>query len=239
MELSAFKALTFDCYGTLIDWETGILTALRPLTDRLGDALDDDHILGRHAHYESAQQAQTPSKRYAELLAIVYKRLAEEWHIKVDWDDCEIYGRSVENWPAFPDSKDALAYLKEHYQLVVLSNVDNASFSASNQKLGAPFTAVYTAEDIGSYKPSEKNFDYMLQNLAELGIDKPKILHTAESLFHDHLPASRKGLSTAWIFRRHAKQGFGATKDPGEVVKTHFTFHSMAELVEAHKAERG
>jgi len=238
MRLSDFKVLTFDVYGTLIDWETGMVAGLEPLTAKVGRALSRDEILEAHAYHESTTQAQTPAKRYSELLAVVYKRLAEEWGVAVSWDECLAYGASVANWPAFPDSAEALAYLKQHYKLVVLSNVDNASFAHSNAKLGVDFDARYTAEDIGSYKPSPRNFDYMLANLARLGLGKDAILHTAESMFHDHAPANAFGLANCWIYRRHDQQGFGATRHPGDMPRTDFTFHSMAEMVAAHQAEQ-
>ncbi|HET7412190.1 MAG TPA: HAD family hydrolase, partial [Pararhizobium sp.] len=142
MRLQDFKALTFDCYGTLIDWETGITEGLTPLTSRVGRALTRDEILAAHARHESAQQSQTPAKRYSELLPIVYRRLAEEWKVPVTWQECLAYGQSVKNWPAFRDSAEALQYLKRHYKLVILSNVDNESFSASNEKLQVQFDAI-------------------------------------------------------------------------------------------------
>ncbi|MEM6615252.1 MAG: haloacid dehalogenase type II [Pseudomonadota bacterium] len=237
MRLNDFTTLTFDCYGTLIDWETGITTGLEPLTARLKDPLSRDAILEAHARHESEQQAWTPSKRYSELLPIVYKRLAEEWGINVSPAECEAYGHSVKNWPAFPDSAEALARLKAHFKLVILSNVDNQSFAASNEKLGVEFDAVFTAEDVGSYKPSDRNFDYMIEKLAHRGIEKGQILHTAESLFHDHVPATRHGLAKCWVYRRHADQGFGATMNPGETPDVDFRFNSMAEFANAVERE--
>ena len=125
MRLSDFKALTFDVYGTLIDWESGMVAGLKPLTARVGRALSRNEILEAHAHYESETQRQTPPKLYSRLLAVVYRRLAEEWGVAASWEDCLAYGRSVRDWPAFDDSASALQYLKDHYKLVVLSNVDN------------------------------------------------------------------------------------------------------------------
>lgn len=238
MRISDFKALTFDCYGTLIDWESGMIEGLRPLTSRLPLAKSRNHILQAHARVESNQQAQTPGKPYRELLAIVYRRLAEEWALTASWADCVAYGRAVERWPAFPDSAEALKYLKQHYMLVILSNVDNASFAASNERLQVEFDAVYTAEDVGSYKPSDRNFEYMLGGLETLGIEKHKILHTAESLFHDHAPANRHGIANCWIYRRHDQEGFGATMSPGTMPTYDFRFNSMAELAQAHRNEQ-
>ena len=237
MKLRDFKALTFDVYGTLIDWESGMIAGLKPLTDRVGRALSRDDILEAHAFYESKTQAWTPAKRYSDLLGVVYRRLAEEWGVEVSWEECQAYGLSVRQWPAFDDSRAALAYLKQHYKLVVLTNTDNVSFSGSNARLGVPFDGVYTAEDVGSYKPDDRNFDYMFEMLAHQGIARTDILHTAESMFHDHAPANKHGLANAWIYRRHGKEGFGATMDPGEMPRYDFRFNSMADLVAAHKAE--
>ncbi len=238
MKLTDFKVLTFDCYGTLIDWETGMVNGLEPLTSRLKDAPDRDTILGAHARHESSQQKWTPGKPYCDVLATVYRRLAEEWGISPTQEECVAYGQSVKNWPAFEDSVEALRYLKQHYKLVILSNVDNNSFASSNERLGVEFDAIYTAEDVGSYKPADRNFEYMLDKLQDLGVARNDILHTAESMFHDHVPGSRHSLASCWIYRRHDKPGFGATMNPGDVPEVDFKFNSMAHLVEAHKAER-
>ena len=235
MKLTDFKALTFDCYGTLIDWETGMVEALKPLVAKVGRELSRNDILEAHARHESSQQIQTPAKAYRELLPIVYKRLAEEWGVAVTWAECLAYGQSVKQWPAFPDSAGALQYLKKHYKLVILSNVDNESFAASNERLQVEFDAIYTAEDCGSYKPSDRNFDYMIAKLETLGIGKHEILHTAESMFHDHGPANRHGLASCWIYRRYDQEGFGATMDPGKMPKYDFRFNSMADLAKAHQ----
>ena len=236
MRLTDFKALTFDCYGTLIDWESGMVEALRSLTDRVKTTLTRDRILEAHARHESEQQRQTPTRLYRDLLPIVYKRLAEEWGVPASVDQCEAYGLSVGDWPAFVDSPGALQYLKKYYKLIILSNVDNRTFSYSNAKLQVAFDAIYTAEDIGAYKPSDRNFDYMLDHIGDLELKKADILHTAESLFHDHEPANRHGIASCWIYRRHAQEGFGATRTPAAMPKVDFKFNSMADLVKAHQA---
>lgn len=238
MKLSDFKALTFDVYGTLIDWESGMVEGLRPLTDKVSRHLSRDDILEAHAFYESTTQRWTPSKIYSDLLGVVYRRLAEEWGVEVSWEECQAYGLSVRQWPAFADSREALAYLKQHYKLIVLTNTDNQSFQGSNARLGVHFDGVYTAEDVGSYKPSDRNFDYMLEALARQGIQKSDILHTAESMFHDHAPVNKHGLKNCWIYRRHDKEGFGATMNPGDMPTYDFRFDSMADLVKAHQAEQ-
>lgn len=239
--LRAFKVLSFDCYGTLIDWESGMSAALEGLTARFEPRLPRDAILQAHAFHESAQQAQTPTKRYSDVLSTVYKRLAEQWGVPCSHEECAAYGRSIGDWPAFADAPEALRYLKGYYKLVILSNVDNASFARSNARLGVTFDAVVTAEDAGSYKPDRRNFDYMLHRLERgLGgaaIEKSSILHTAESLFHDHVTANEVGLASCWINRRHAEGGFGAAKDPGQMPRVDFRFDSLGAMAEAHRAE--
>jgi len=235
MKLTDFNTLTFDCYGTLIDWESGIFAGLKTLIERVKPTLTRDQVLEAHARHESSQQKYTPGKRYQDLLPIVYKRLAEEWGVPFTHEECVAYGQSVRDWPAFPDTVEALQYLKKHYKLVILSNVDNESFTYSNARLKVEFDAIFTAEDVGSYKPSPRNFDYMLEKLGERGISKDKILHTAESLFHDHKPANEFGLASCWIYRRHAQEGFGATMNPGTQPNINFRFNSMGEFAKAHQ----
>ena len=237
MKLSDFKALSFDVYGTLIDWECGMVKGLEPLTTRVTRELLRDDILEAHARHESCQQGYTASKPYQDLLPVVYRRLAEEWGVSVTWDECLAYGQSVMNWPAFPDSAGALQYLKKHFKLVVLSNIDNDSFVHSHAKLHVEFDAIYTAEDVGSYKPASRNFDYMLDKLESIGVTKDQVLHTAESMFHDHAPANKFGLANCHIYRRHAEKGFGATMTPESMPSYDFRFNSMADLVKAHQKE--
>ncbi len=142
MNLTDYKVLTFDCYGTLIDWESGMVEGLKPLTSKVGPDLSRNEILETHARHESSQQTQTPGKLYRNLLPIVYRRLAEEWGVSVSWSECVAYGHSVKNWPAFSDSAGALQYLKKHYKLIILSNVDHESFAASKKILQVEFDAI-------------------------------------------------------------------------------------------------
>jgi 2-haloacid dehalogenase len=237
VKLSDFKVLTFDCYGTLIDWESGMIAALAPLTDRLSRTPSRNEILEAHGRHEASQQLFTPAKPYRELLAVVYKRLAEEWGLSVSWQECLTYGRSIGDWPAFGDSAEALRYLKQHYRLVILSNVDNESFTHSNARLGVAFDSIYTAEDVGSYKPALRNFEYLLAEQSQQGFSARDILHVAESLFHDHVPANRLGLASCWIHRRHADEGYGATQPPGVMPRLAFRFESLRDLAAAHAAE--
>jgi 2-haloacid dehalogenase len=165
-------------------------------------------------------------------------RLAGSWGAAASQDEANRFGGSVPEWPAFPDSAEALQYLRRHYKLVILSNVDRVSFRASNDRLKVTFDAIYTAQDIGSYKPSDRNFAYLLEHLrSDFGFGKADILHVAQSLFHDHAPANRAGLASAWIDRRHAAQGFGATKAPSGTPRYDFRFDSMAAFAAAHAGE--
>jgi len=239
MRLGDFQVLSFDCYGTLIDWESGIWAALQPLLGKTAGGPSRETALALFARHESAQQAETPGLRYAELLARVHRRLAAEWDVTPDPAADSAFGASVGDWPAFADSAQALGYLQRFYKLVILSNVDRASFARSNARLGVAFAAIYTAEEIGSYKPDPDNFRYMLDRLGEAGHRPDEILHVAQSLFHDHVPANRCGLASAWIDRRQGSEGWGATPPPEEAVHYDFRFAGLAELVAAHRAERG
>ncbi len=237
MKLTDFTTLTFDCYGTLIDWESGIFTALQPLIAKSGNGFGRDAALEAFARHESAQEHETPDMIYSNLLSHVHARLAQEWGVPANTAADATFGASVPEWPAFPDSAEALAFLKQHFKLVILSNVDRVSFAGSNKRLGVVFDAIYTAQDIGSYKPNPRNFEFMLGKLAEQGIAKAQILHTAQSLFHDHGPAKKVGLISCWIDRRHAAAGWGATMPPPEGASYEFRFTSMAALADAVRAE--
>ena len=162
--------------------------------------------------------------------------MAEEWNQSVSWDECLTFGASIKDWPAFPDSPEALAYLKEHYQLAVLSNVDNESFAASNEKLGIELDAIYTAPDIGSNKPDERNFHYLVEMLARRGINQSEILHTAGSLSYDHAPAQRLGLKSCWIDRRNSQGQSLGTGCEGDEPPYDFRFSSLGEMAKAHRS---
>jgi 2-haloalkanoic acid dehalogenase type II len=238
MRLSDYSVLSFDCYGTLIDWETGIARALGPWLEQAGVRASREEILAAFADAEAPQQAATPDLLYPELLARVHAALAARFGISPDPQAARAFGASIADWPAFPDSAPALAYLKQHYRLVILSNVDRASFGQSQDRLKVAFDAVYTAQDIGSYKPDPRNFGYLLARLAEQGIAPREILHTAESLYHDHIPAKRFGLATCWIHRRVGQAGHGATRPPEVEVRPDFRFTTLGAMAAADRAER-
>ena len=235
--LTDYRVLTFDCYGTLIDWEGGIWDALQPLIMRnRGSDATRDAGLRAFAQGESRQEQATPGLRYPELLARVHRRIAESLGLQTDDELDAAFGASVPHWPAFPDTADALRILKRHYKLVILSNVHRDGIAASNRKLGVELDAVYTAEDIGSYKPSDANFEYLLAHLqSDLGLERSDVLHTAQSLHHDHGPANRFGLANAWIDRQRLSDGgsWGATERVEKMPSTDFVFFSMGEMAAA------
>ena len=240
-ELTDYRVLTFDCYGTLIDWEGGIWDALQPLIMRGGPGGPSrDAALRAFAEFETRHERDTPGLRYPELLARVHRGIAKRFGIESSPALDEAFGASVPLWPAFPDSADALRILRKHYKLVILSNVHRDGFAASKRKLGVEFDAVYTAEDIGSYKPADANFEYLIRHLkSDLGMNAADILHTAQSLHHDHAPARRFGLANAWIDRQRLSEGgsWGATEEVGTIPETDFVFFSLAEMAEAVRAE--
>ena len=238
MKLTDFKALSFDCYGTLIDWESGLLAALAPLLEQTGGAVSAEEALTAFGEIESEIEAASPTMLYPRILAAVHVVLAERWGVEAGDEDHRRFGASVPDWPAFPDSAAALEDLSRHYKLIILSNVDRESFAGSNRRLGVTFDAVYTAEEIGSYKPSPANFEFLIERLqSDFGLQKHELLHTAQSLFHDHAPAKRFGLATAWIDRRADTKGWGATPPPTDSPTPDFRFHTLAELAAARRAE--
>jgi 2-haloacid dehalogenase len=233
MELTDFEALSFDCYGTLIDWEAGLLAVLGPWARERGLELTDEELLTAYAQAEAVAEAEHPAEAYPEILARGMWLLGENLGAQVTEEDAAALARSVPDWPAFPDSPGALAALGERFKLIILSNVDRASFAGSNARLGVEFTSIITAQDVGSYKPSPRNFEALAAEAARLGIRPGGLLHVAQSLFHDHVPAKRAGLPTVWIHRRHDRGGWGATPQPPAPVTPDWEFPSMAAFAAA------
>jgi 2-haloalkanoic acid dehalogenase type II len=241
MKLTDYKVLTFDCYGTLIDWEAGIWDALQPLLMANGRSdITRLAALESHAILEHKQEIETPGMLYTDLLTSVHRAFAAKFDLRSSVQLDAEFGDSIAHWPAFPDTADALRYLQTRFKLVILSNVSRAGFAASNRKLGVEFDAIYTAEDIGSYKPAAANFEYLFERLkADFGLAQTDILHTAQSLFHDHVPAKKFGLANAWIDRRRLSESgdWGATAKVEVRPDIDFLFFSMREMAEAVKGE--
>jgi len=239
MDFDQFTALTFDCYGTLIDWETGILHALGPWRSRTGITESDGRVLELFGSAEMAVEAERPDALYPVVLAEVLRRMGRRIAAPPTAGEVEAFSRSVPEWPAFADSPRALAYLKRHFKLVILSNVDRRSFAGSARRLGVDFDLVVTAQDVGSYKPDLANFRRLIAGLDAMGVGKDEILHIAQSLRHDIEPACAIGLPTVWVDRRHSKDGFGATAPPTGKVKPDLRVTSLAELAELHRRQAG
>jgi putative hydrolase of the HAD superfamily len=233
MKLTDFEALSFDCYGTLIDWEAGLSALLTPWAGEQGLNLTEEQLLTEYSLSESAVEAERPADLYPDVLARSMRLLGGKLGAEVTDEDAARLASSVPDWPAFPDSHDALAALGKRFKLIILSNVDRASFAGSNSRLGVEFTSILTAQDVGSYKPSQRNFDALAGEVSRLGIGPGKLLHVAQSLFHDHVPAKRAGLPTVWINRRHARPGWGATPEPPAPVTPDWQFPSMAAFAAA------
>lgn len=232
--LNDFSLLSFDVYGTLVDWESGVVDALQPLL-KTNDSpsFSRKELLEVYHELEKAQQSKTPDMTYAQLLTTIHPQIATRLGLeRPTTQSSETFGESIGRWPAFPDTVEALRRLSKTYKLVVLSNVDRESFAKTNAGplQGFHFDLVVTAQDVGSYKPALRNFEYMLEKVkAEFGIDKNEVLQTAQSQFHDHHPAKEIGIKSSWIERSGSIMG----NREQEVSDWKFdTLEQMADAVE-------
>jgi 2-haloacid dehalogenase len=232
LDLGRFEALTFDCYGTLIDWEAGILAGLRPVLAARGVEPADDDLLEVYAGFEAAAEA-GPYLSYRDILGRCLREVAAHYGVEPDDGDVAAFSDSVGEWPAFADSADALASLHARFRLGVITNCDDDLFERSAARLRTTFDWVVSARSAGSYKPDPHNFEVAFERL---GLPRERILHVAQSLFHDHVPAKRLGLKTVWIDRRHDRPGFGAT--PPADVEPDATFPDMASFAVAAAGTR-
>lgn len=207
LNFDQYEVLTFDCYGTLIDWESGILSAMRPVLSAHGLELADDQILELYGAFEAEAEA-GPFQNYRSVLRQVMAGFGRKLNFSPEPAELDRLADSMKDWPPFSDSAAALSVLKQKYKLAILSNVDDALFSFSAAHLQVKFDWVITAEQVKSYKPSLNNFK---QAIERIGLPQEKILHVAQSLYHDIAPAKKLGLSTVWINRRAGKEGYGAT----------------------------
>jgi 2-haloacid dehalogenase len=205
MDFDRFEILTFDCYGTLVDWEAGILAAIRPVLRAHALTLSDDAVLALYAEIEPSVQA-AEFLPYAEVLRRVMDGMGERLRFRPTPHERNALVDSIGDWPAFPDTPAALALLKRRYKLYVLSNVDNDLFARTAPHLGVTLDGVITAQQVRSYKPAPGHFKALLQ---QTGAAKEQVLHVAQSLFHDIVPARQLGFATVWVQRRAS--GGGAT----------------------------
>ena len=203
-----YSALSFDCYGTLIDWETGILEALAPIFDQHGISIPSDKTLELYGDFESEIEQDNGFIMYKDVLKKVIANFGRMYGFIPSLQEIDEFSVCVKQWPPFPDSMEALKALQQSYRLVIVSNIDDDLFAASEKKLGIRFDEVITAQQVRAYKPSH---DHFLEMLHRLKLDKSQVLHVAQSLFHDIKPAGDLGFSTVWVNRRHDRPGQGAT----------------------------
>jgi len=236
--LRQFKAIIFDVYGTLVDWESGIFEAFHPLLKRANASWSRKEVLTAFSSVELELQTKHPEILYSELLVAVHAQIAVGLEVKGDPVEDQAFGQSIANWRVFPDTVEALTSLKKHFKLVVLSNVDNASFHSFTQPLlepqgeGSVFDLILTAQDLKAYKPNPATFEVALLKIDELyGIKKDATCSVAQSLAHDHRPANAIGLSSVWIDREDALTCY----DPGATYD--FRFATLGELAEARDKE--
>ncbi len=235
--LSDAAVLTFDGYGTLVDRESGIVAAIMPWLRDVGVTAGRGEII--RAFTQAERACLTPGIPYRDVLMMVHDMVAEFFGVAPDRDAARAFSGSIGQWPIHPDAAAALNYLKQHVQLVVLTNADHASFAITNEALGVEFDAVYTAEDAGSYKPGTGPFSYLLDRLDEAGIGKHQILHVAGSIRFDHVPAKRLGMTTCWIQRKHGEQRMAKVRRLGIDVHPDFRFSTLGALADAHWLEAG
>jgi 2-haloacid dehalogenase len=211
IDAGRYEVVSFDCYGTLIDWEGGIISGLRPVLANHRIDVTDDEILGLHAQTEHRLQSSSTKGNYTKYRNILRQEVleaAKRWGFEPDPSEVDALADSLRDWKPFPDTVEALRALKKRYKLAIISNVDDGLFALTACHLEVEFDWIITAEQAGTYKPSRNNFEVAI---GRMGVGRERILHAAESLFHDVAPAKEMGLSTVWVHRRTGKEGFGAT----------------------------
>lgn len=228
-----FKVLTFDCYGTLIDWETGIEAVVRPWL-AAGSPVPLDLVITCFALHQAKHQQTRPTLLYPEVLRRTWRDIEGTFGWDENGDHAEAFAASVPAWPPFADTIESLRYLAGFYKLAILSNVDNASLRGTIQHFGFPIDLTVTAEDVASYKPGRPHFERAIERLGGMGIAKHEILHVAQSKHHDIAPGRALDLTTVWVNRRHNRKGSGATLATN--AEPDLTVNSLAELVALHKA---
>lgn len=232
MRLTDFDVLTFDMIGTLIDFEQGVLDFARPRLLRDKPELSDTEILETYANAQSEVRTRAPDLLFSARLPKIWEGVAARYGVAVQPTDGAAFVRSARHWPAFSDSAAALAEFKRHFRfLVVVTNGDRASARVMANTLGAPFSEIITEEDMGVAKPDPRAFQYFITHLERFGVKRERILHVAQSQYHDIGAAHAAGLTTAWIYRRHGQSGYGGTQPPPRYTPPDFLAVSLENLV--------
>jgi 2-haloacid dehalogenase len=208
MDFSKFTTISFDCYGTLIDWEAGILPTLRTVLANHRKSLPDDNLLELYGEFEAEAEG-GEYQSYRNVLRAVVRAFAERFRFEATSTEIDSLAESIASWPPFPDTLAALRKLHERFKLVVISNIDDDLFASTRKVLGIEFDGVITAEEARSYKPSQNNFRLALRRFELLS---GELLHAAQSVYHDVVPARALGISTVWVNRRSARPGIGAVR---------------------------
>ncbi|HEY9633382.1 MAG TPA: haloacid dehalogenase type II [Coleofasciculaceae cyanobacterium] len=207
LNFQQFEVLSFDCYGTLVDWESGILTALKTILSNHKINLSDNQILELFAQRESIQEA-GDYLTYREILKKVVQNFGEKLGFTPTEAELNSLAESVQYWEPFSDTIEALKALKKQYKLTIISNIDDDLFAHTAKKLEVEFDWIITAQQVRSYKPSLQNFEFAIERM---GISPERLLHVAQSVYHDIVPTRTMGLASVWVNRRKGKEGFGAT----------------------------
>ena len=208
MDFSRFTTISFDCYGTLIDWEAGILPALRSILSNHGQSLPDADILELYGEFEAEAESGL-YQRYRDVLQSVVRAFADRLHFDASPAETHSLHESVATWPPFADTVAALRALQTQYKLAIISNIDDDLFAETREHLDLEFDGVITAEQARSYKPSTNNFQMALRRMA---ISPDRLLHVGQSIYHDVVPARSLGISTVWVNRKSARPGIGAVR---------------------------
>ena len=209
LDFNSFEVLSFDCYGTLIDWEKGILGALQPVFKAHNTRLTDEQTLGLYADLEPEAQKEGQYVKYEEVLRKVMRQFGNRLGFTPSESELNCLASSLKDWLPFPDTVPALNTLRESFRLAVISNIDDDLFAFSAKRLRVEFDWVITAEQAKSYKPSRRIFEYAIN---KIGYPPQRILHIAQSVYHDIIPAKATGLSAIWVNRRKGQEDFGATR---------------------------
>lgn len=230
LNFNHFKVLTFDCYGTLIDWETGILSTLRMILANHYIVLSDERILKTYAELE-AQLEKGIFQNYKSILKCIVEGFGKKFGFEAGEFEKIYLVESLKSWQPFPDTVDALKTLKKRFKLGIISNIDNDLFSYTEKHLQISFDWIITSEYVGSYKPSLNNF---IKAIEIIGIPKNEILHIGQSIYHDIAPAKKLGLTTVWINRHYGeKSPYGAT--PPAEAEPDLEVPNLKKLVEKMK----
>ncbi|MGA3196892.1 MAG: haloacid dehalogenase type II [Terriglobales bacterium] len=208
MDFRRFTTISFDCYGTLIDWESGILPVLRRLLALHDQSLADAALLELYGEFE-AEAESGPYQNYRDVLQSVVLAFARRLNFEATPAEIRSLHESVPSWPPFPDTVAALHQLKRRFKLAVISNIDDDLFAATRNHLDVEFDAIITAQQAQSYKPSSRNFELALRTLA---LPPERLLHAGQSIYHDVVPAQSLGISAVWVNRKSARPGIGAVR---------------------------